>query len=242
MEASCLLETLKGALFTLAFYLHKLFALFRFPSAFSAEKTGPSTEDRSLKGLSAEVSRESAEISREYGCLCAEDSGIQFCTEDGCCMSKDYEERSEEGPSAEDGGCTEHGSRYVVTQHGGKGSSPIDRDRIEHGGMHTVAADDGELSSKHGGVVCRNGASAGYIPTVSADEDLSLEHGEAFSEDVSGHGDSSFAEDDGAQDEDPRKQEFLSLYKEQYGYPNTATSIDEIRANEFPQLKGEIYL
>ncbi|KAI5083295.1 hypothetical protein GOP47_0003038 [Adiantum capillus-veneris] len=47
---------------------------------------------------------------------------------------------------------------------------------------------------------------------------------------------------DAAQHEDPRKQEFLSLYKEQYGYPNGESTIDELRSYEFPQLKGDVYL
>lgn len=44
------------------------------------------------------------------------------------------------------------------------------------------------------------------------------------------------------QHEDPRKQEFLSLYEEQYGYPNGESSIDELRSTQFPQLKGDVYL
>ena len=41
-------------------------------------------------------------------------------------------------------------------------------------------------------------------------------------------------------DHDPRKREFLSEYREQYGYSHVAPlHIDELRANEFPQLKGK---
>ncbi|KAH7444136.1 hypothetical protein KP509_02G066600 [Ceratopteris richardii] len=42
--------------------------------------------------------------------------------------------------------------------------------------------------------------------------------------------------------DDPRKQEFYSIYKEQYGYPKGELSIDQLRADEFPHLGGNIYL